>query len=152
MSQPETYEALQKGVVEATFCPVETLKGWKQGEVISYVTDTAVIGYTTAMFVSMNKAKWESLPADIQAVFNEVSAKWVDRHGSAWDLADAEGMQFIQSLSRETIMLNEAEKARWTEAVKPILDEYVANCTKAGLPGAELLADLQAGIAASMPK
>ncbi|HOC67835.1 MAG TPA: TRAP transporter substrate-binding protein [Candidatus Hydrogenedentes bacterium] len=152
MSQPETYEALQKGVVEATFCPVETLKGWKQGEVISYVTDTAVIGYTTAMFVSMNKAKWESLPADIQAVFTEVSAKWIDRHGSAWDLADAEGMQFIQSLSRETIMLDEAEKARWTAAVRPILDDYVANCTQAGLPGAELLADLQAGIAASMPK
>ncbi|MBD3240001.1 MAG: C4-dicarboxylate ABC transporter substrate-binding protein, partial [Chitinivibrionales bacterium] len=27
MSQPETYEALQKGVVDATLCPVETLKG-----------------------------------------------------------------------------------------------------------------------------
>jgi TRAP-type C4-dicarboxylate transport system substrate-binding protein len=27
MSQPETYEALQKGVVEATLCPIETLKG-----------------------------------------------------------------------------------------------------------------------------
>ena len=51
MSQPETYEALQKGVVEATFCPVETLKGWKQGEVIESVTDSSVIGYTTAMFV-----------------------------------------------------------------------------------------------------
>ncbi|OQB99558.1 MAG: hypothetical protein BWX80_03656 [Candidatus Hydrogenedentes bacterium ADurb.Bin101] len=61
-------------------------------------------------------------------------------------------MQFIQSLSRETIMLDEAEKARWTAAVRPILDDYVANCTQAGLPGAELLADLQAGIAASMPK
>ena len=37
MSQPETYESLQKGVVDATFCPVETLKGWKQGEVIESV-------------------------------------------------------------------------------------------------------------------
>ena len=67
-------------------------------------------------------------------------------------MADAEGMLFIQSLSRETIMLDEAEKTRWTEAVKPILDDYVASCKEAGLPGAELLADLQAGIAASMPK
>ena len=75
MSQPETYEALQKGVVDATLCPIETLKGWKQGEVITSVTDSSVIGYTTAMFVTMNKAKWDSLPADIQAVFNEVSAR-----------------------------------------------------------------------------
>ena len=50
MSQPETYEALQ-GVVDATLCPIETLKGWKQGEVISSVTDSSVVGYTTAMFV-----------------------------------------------------------------------------------------------------
>ncbi len=152
MSQPETYEALQKGVVEATFCPVETLKGWRQGEVISYVTDSAVIGYTTAMFVAMNKAKWESLPADIQAVFTEVSDAWIKRHGSAWDAADAEGMLYIQSLGRETIFLEEAEKARWKEAVKPILDEYVASCTEKGLPGAELLAALQAGIAVSITK
>jgi TRAP-type C4-dicarboxylate transport system substrate-binding protein len=150
MSQPETYEALQKGVVEATLCPVETLKGWKQGEVVSYITDSSAIGYTTAMFVTMNKAKWESLPADIQAVFNEVSDEWVDRHGTAWDQADAEGQEFIRSLSREEIALPEEEQARWVQAVKPILDEYVAGCTAKGLPGAEFLADLQAGIAANV--
>jgi TRAP-type C4-dicarboxylate transport system substrate-binding protein len=55
MSQGETYEALQKGVVEATFCPVETLKGWKQAEVVDYVIDTKVVGYTTAMFVVMHR-------------------------------------------------------------------------------------------------
>jgi hypothetical protein len=30
-------------VVEATFCAVETLKGWKQGEVMDYVIDTGAI-------------------------------------------------------------------------------------------------------------
>ena len=94
MSQPETYEALQKGVVEATFCPVETLKGWKQGEVIDHVTDTSCIGYTTAMFVVINQAKWDSLSEDAQKVLTEVSAEWVDRHGGAWDQADAEGRAF----------------------------------------------------------
>lgn len=149
MSQPETYEALQKGVVDGTLCPIETLKGWKQGEVISYVTDSSAIGYTTAMFVTMNKAKWESLPADIQSVFNAVSDEWVDRHGADWDQADVEGREFILNLSREEIALTEEEQTRWIQAVKPILDEYVAGCTEKGLPGAELLADLQAGIAAN---
>lgn len=147
MSQPETYEALQKGVVEATLCPVETLKGWKQGEVISSVTDSSVIGYTTAMFVTMNKAKWDSLPADLQAVFTEVSDEWVDKHGEAWDLADREGEEFIASLNHEVIPLDEAEQARWVEAVKPILDEYVAGCKDKGLPGDTFLADTQALVA-----
>lgn len=149
MSQPETYEALQKGVVDATLCPVETLKGWKQGETISSVTDSSVVGYTTAMFVTMNKAKWDSVPADLQAIITEVSDTWVDRHGAAWDQADEEGRAFIRELGREEIALTPEEQARWVQAVKPILDEYVAGCTAKGLPGAELLADLQAGIAAA---
>lgn len=149
MSQPETYEALQKGVADATLCPIETLKGWKQGEVISSVTDSAVIGYTTAMFVVMNKAKWESLPEDIQAVFTAVSEEWVDRHGEAWDQADDEGRAFVQELGRDFIPLTEDEKQRWVEAVKPILDEYAAGCEANGLPGQAFLKDLQDMIAAA---
>jgi TRAP-type C4-dicarboxylate transport system substrate-binding protein len=138
MSQPETYEALQKGVVDATLCPVETLKGWKQGE---------VIGYTTSMFVVMNKAKWDSLPADLQAVLTEVSAEWVAKQGAAWDQADEEGREFVAGLGHEILPLSDEEKARWKEAVKPILDEYVKGCADKGLPGEAFLADLQALIA-----
>ena len=113
MSQGETYEALQKNVVQATFCPIETLKGWKQGEVIESITDTSTIGYTTAMYVVMNKAKWDALPADIQKIFTEVSAEWVDKHGQAWDQADEEGREFVKSLNREMIDLSEEQKQLW---------------------------------------
>lgn len=147
MSQPETYEALQKGVVDATLCPMETLKGWKQGEVISSVTDSSAIGYTTAMFVTMNKAKWESLPADLQSVITEVSKEWVDKHGAAWDTADTEGLEFVKGLNHEIIPLAEEEQTRWVAAVKPILDEYVAGCKTKNLPGDTFLQDLQAMIA-----
>ncbi len=83
MSQGDTYESLQKGVVDATFCPIETLKGWKQGEVIDYVVDTKAIGYTTSMFVVMNNDKWNSLPADLQDIITEVSDEWILKQGAA---------------------------------------------------------------------
>jgi len=35
MSQNQAYEALQKGVANATIAPYEVLKGWKQAEVIT---------------------------------------------------------------------------------------------------------------------
>ncbi len=143
MSQPETYESLQKGVVDATLCPIETLKGWKQGEVIDYVVNSQAIGYTTSMYVVMNKDKWENLPSDIQNVFTEVSAEYVTRHGKAWDDADAEGRQFVDSLGRETITLADEELARWKEAVRPLLDEYVQSTTEEGLPGDSVLADIR---------
>jgi TRAP-type C4-dicarboxylate transport system substrate-binding protein len=119
MSQPETYEALQKGVVDATLCPMETLKGWKQGEVITSVTDSSAIGYTTAMFVTMNKAKWDSLPADLQSIITEVSNEWVDKHGEAWDTADQEGLAFIKELGHEIIPLAAEEQALWLAPSSP---------------------------------
>jgi len=149
MSQPETYEALQRGTVQATFCPIETLKGWKQGEVIDCVTDASAIGYTTAMFVVMNRDAWNDLPEDIQKIFTEVSREWVAKHGQAWDQADEEGRQFVAGLTpkREMISLSQAEQARWKAGVQPVLTEYVEAAKAKGLPGEAFLADTQALLA-----
>lgn len=149
MSQPETYESLQKGVVEATLCPIETLKGWKQGEVIESVTDSSAIGYTTAMFVVMNRKKWESLPPDVQEIITQVSDEWVSKHGEAWDLADQEGRAYVTELGHEIIELPEAEVVRWKQAVQPILDDYVKSVEAQGLPARQFLADLQQRVGAA---
>jgi len=146
MSQGETYEALQKGVVEATMCPAETLKGWKQGEVVDYVTDSSVIGYTTAMFVVMNKGQWNSLSPDIQKIFDEVNNEWVAEHGKAWDQADQEGWDFIKSLNHEVLTLSDTEKESWKQAVKPVIDEYIKNTGEKNLPGEEFVKDIRAKI------
>ena len=147
MPQPETYDALQKGVVEGTFCPVETLKGWKQAEVVEYVTDTKAIGYTTAMFVAMNRKAWDSLPADLQAVLAETSDEWVDKHGAAWDLADAEGMEYAKSLNREFITLAPEQEELWKQQVAPIVAAYLEQASQKGLPGEAFLKDAQRMIA-----
>jgi TRAP-type C4-dicarboxylate transport system substrate-binding protein len=147
MGQADTYEALQKGVVDATFCPIETLKGWNQGEVINCVTETSVIGYTTAMFVVMNKGAWDKLGPDLQKVFTDVSDEWVDKHGQAWDQADRDGEAFVKELQREIITLPADEQQRWQTAVQPVLDAYVAAATEKGLPGQQFLSDLRTSIA-----
>ncbi len=147
MSQPETYEALSKGVVEATLCPIETLKGWKQGEAIEYVVDSSAIGYTTAMFVVMNKDKWAALPPDVRKVFEEVSQDWVAKHGEAWDEADQAGRDFVTQLKRQFVHLPEAEQQQWKAAVKPILESFVAGAKQKNLPGDAMLADIQAEVA-----
>ncbi len=149
MSQPETYESLQRGVVEATFCPMETLKGWKQGEVINSVTDTSAIGYTTAMYVVMNKDRWNALPPAIQAVFTDVSRAWVDEHGKAWDKADEEGRQFVRELGHEIIALSDQQEDQWVSEVQPILNDYVSRTAEADLPGEAFLTDIQQQLSAA---
>ncbi|HOQ31746.1 MAG TPA: TRAP transporter substrate-binding protein [Candidatus Hydrogenedens sp.] len=141
MSQPETYEALQKGVVDATFCPMETLQGWKQGEVIQAVTDSRCIGYTTAMFVVMNKTKWEQLPQDIKDVILATSEEWVDKHAQAWDDDDAKAKEYITGMGKEIIPLTQEEQERWKSAIQPVIQDYAS--VQDNLPRAEILADTQ---------
>jgi len=125
MPQGGTYEALQKGVVEGTFGPIEALKGWKQGEVIKYTTDCSVVGYTTTMFVVMSRNRWNTLPADVKKVVEEVSAEWAAVHGAAWDEADAAGRAFTLGLGNEIISLSDEESARWRKAVEPVIQDYI---------------------------
>ncbi|OPL16495.1 MAG: C4-dicarboxylate ABC transporter substrate-binding protein [delta proteobacterium MLS_D] len=144
MSQGEAYEALQKGVVEGTFTPIETLKGWKQAEVVKYTTECTSIGYTTAMFVVMNNNKWNSLPADIQKIFDDVSVEWIDRHGAVWDEEDDAGREYTLELGNEIITLSPEESERWVAAVKPILEDYAISSEEKGVPGRKALEELQA--------
>lgn len=146
MSQGETYDALQKGVVDATLCPVETLKGWKQGEVVASVTDASAIGYTTAMYVTMNKAKWNALPQAVRDTIAAINAEWAVKHGQAWNDADAEGRAFVKELGRAEIRLTAEEQALWVAKVAPVLQDFTARTTQAGLPGEALLADLRAAV------
>ena len=138
-----TYEALQKGVVHGTLAPMETLKGWKQAQVVKYTTDCRNIGYTTAMFIVMNKKKWESLPADVRKVFDDVSEEWITIAGKAWDEADVEGHQFSAELGNKTLELSDAEAARWKNAVSPVVDNYIKDMESKGLPGKQAVSEVE---------
>jgi len=144
MPQGATYEALQKGVVEGTFGPIETLKGWRQAEVVKSTTNCNDIGYTTSMFVVMNKSKWDSMPADIKKVFTDVSKEWIKVHGETWDNVDVEGKKYTTSLGNKIIDLAKDENAKWVKAVQPIIDNFVSETKKKGLAGDKAVAELKA--------
>ncbi|BBO80015.1 C4-dicarboxylate ABC transporter substrate-binding protein [Desulfosarcina ovata subsp. sediminis] len=135
MPQGATYESLQKGVVEGTFGPIEVLKGWRQAEVIKYTTDCHNVGYTTAMFVVMNRSKWDSLDPEIQNIFDTTSRKWIDVHGKRWDQNDQEGRDYSVSLGNAVLPLSKEESHAWKEKVRPIIDDYIVAATDKGLDG-----------------
>jgi TRAP-type C4-dicarboxylate transport system substrate-binding protein len=134
MGQGGVYEALQKGVVDATFSPIEVLKGWKQGEVIKDTTECYSVGYTAGFYVAMNIDKWNSLPKDVQKVVAEVSKEWIAKHGKAWDDSDKAGREFTLSLGNKIIPLSKAESARWAKAVVPVIEGYIKAKEAKGLP------------------
>ena len=135
--QGYTYAYLEDHYVDATCSPMEVLKGWKQAEVIKYTIDCRCLGYTSGLYVVMNQKKWNSLPDEVQRVFEEVSAEWISKHAKAWDDSDEEGRKFTLSLGNKIILLSEEESARWCKAVQPVIDEYIKRAENNGLPGRE---------------
>jgi len=116
---------------------MEVLKGWKQAEVIKYTTECYSVGYTTAMYVIINLDTWNSLPPDVQRVFEKVSEDWIPKHAKGWDAADDAGRAFTLEQGNEIIPLSEEESARWAGAVRPVIDEYAQSLEDKGLPGKE---------------
>jgi TRAP-type C4-dicarboxylate transport system substrate-binding protein len=138
-TMPETYDALRTGVAEGAMAPFEALQGFKWGEVISSSTVAYGSGYSTGMFIVMNKNKWNSLPPDIQKVFTEVNEEWIEKQASVWDQIEKEGVEFTKKRGNKIIYLSKEEDARWAAAVKPLIDEYLKNTKAKGLPGDEAL-------------
>ncbi len=137
MPQGDAYDAIAKGVVDGGLWAYEALQGWKWGEIVRYTTQSYGSAYTTAMFIVMNKAKWNALPPDVQKVFEDVSKEYTDKQAALWDKIDKDGAEFAKSKGVKTITLSAAENARWAAKVKPLLDEYVTNMKAKGLPGDE---------------
>ncbi|MBN1846977.1 MAG: TRAP transporter substrate-binding protein [Deltaproteobacteria bacterium] len=135
----DAYAALSKGVVEGQFAVPETLKGWKHGDVVKYVTIPPV-STSSCQYVVINKKKWDSLPPDIQKIFNEVSANFPDYHGYVWEYYDKIGLEYFQSLpGREIIVLPNDQRAEWEAAVAPVIDKYIKDKTAMGLPAKAML-------------
>jgi len=143
MPMGETYDALNRGVVDGSMAPMESLQGWKWGEVVKSSTEDYGAAYTTAFFVAMNKAKWDALPKDIQEIIEKVNAEWIPKTGKGWDDMDKAAREFVTARGNQVIALPAEENARWAQAVQPILDEYVKSMKEKGLPGAEALAFCQ---------
>jgi TRAP-type C4-dicarboxylate transport system substrate-binding protein len=131
----EAYEALSRGVVDGILSPNDALKEWKLSEVTAYTTESFGCAYSTCHVVVMNKAKWNSLPKDVQAVIEKINEEWIDKQGKLWDSIGIEGRQFATKQGMRFISLSPDEDARWSKAVRPILDDYVREAKAKGQPG-----------------
>jgi TRAP-type C4-dicarboxylate transport system substrate-binding protein len=97
--------------------------------------------YTSAFFIVMNKAKYESLPADARAAIDSISGDvWVAKFGPYWDKWDKPVREGANAPGHEVIVPDAARMARWREALKPVTDQYLDDLTKK-FPGARAAYD-----------
>jgi TRAP-type C4-dicarboxylate transport system substrate-binding protein len=148
MPMPETYQALDRGVVDGAFYPVEANRGWKLGEVSRFCTQSFPAAYTTSFFVVMNRQVWSSLSQAAQKAIQEVNAEFITRHGRAWDASDAQGREFLLSQKgRRMVELAPGQAAQWRQAVEPVIQAYLAKLEERGLDGRAALAAARRALA-----
>jgi TRAP-type transport system periplasmic protein len=141
MPMSEIYLALDKGIVKGTLDRLGGLKDWRHAEVTKYILMTPFI-YTSAVFFNaMNLDAWNSLPPDIQKVFNEVGEEMPAKSGQFAEEHEMVGLKYGLEKRMEVNYLTPQETARWTTLIKPVQNKWVAEVEAKGFPGKQMLED-----------
>jgi TRAP-type C4-dicarboxylate transport system substrate-binding protein len=139
---PDTYSALERGVVDGTIFPWETVAGFKLSELLRHHAVANL--YVTPNFVAMNQRRYESLPPDLRKVIDDLSGAWAAEFtGGAWDKNDEDGIEAAKKVGAAIYTLPAEERQRWIARVKPLEDEWVSGVEAKGFPGRQVLNDLR---------
>ncbi len=143
-------DALSKGVIDGTVVPWEVTTPLRIAELVN--THTGFSGnrslYITFFIFAMNKAKYESLPADLKKVIDDNSGPETSRlAGKAMDDGDAAGLAAAKRRGNTIITLDPTEVARWRKAAEPVIDGWAAEMKAKNIDAQALIRDARAAIA-----
>jgi len=149
---PKIPKRRSKKIVDAMLIPYEVTMPLKTYEMVDFHTtlgNPKVKRVNTSTFmIAMNKAKYDSLPADLQKVIDNNSgeniARWL---AEIWDAAEKPGIGKAQE-SGELIVMSAAETAKLRAMTeKPVTDRWIAEMDKKGADGNALVAEARALLA-----
>jgi len=149
---PKIPQLLSKRIVDAVLIPYEITLPLKVSEMVHYHTtlgDPKVSRINTTVFmIAMNKAKYESLPADLQKVIDNNSGANLSRWlGEVWDKAELPGIAKAKATG-ELIVMSPGETAKLRAMTeKPVTDRWIAEMKKKGVDGQALVDEARALIA-----
>jgi TRAP-type C4-dicarboxylate transport system substrate-binding protein len=143
MPVPQVTEALSKGVIDGAVIPYEVAPGLKVNELTNFTAETdrsfnAL--YTTVFVVPMNRAKYDSLPADLKAVIDKNSGRefsaFLGRTQSGQDVPSKK--VFVDSKNQTITVIPRTELENWKKATDSLDDAWIKEMSGKGLNGKEL--------------
>lgn len=136
MPTPQTYDAALKNVIDGIYIPMETLRAFRFGEVVKYVTECWPIGQVYTFYLVMNKDTWNMLPDDVKKVFNEYPFE--DKFAQTWNEMDIDGKKVGLEKQLEFIQLSPEEAQNWVKAAETVVEKYVKSMVSEGFKEAEV--------------
>ncbi len=151
MPLPGIPDALSKGTIEACVIPWEVVPSVKVHELTKFHSEFDNTGgalYTTTFVMAMNKAKYESLPADLKKVIDANSGAATSAAlGKQQQANDAAGRKAAVDRGNTIYQFTAAQREEFVKLSSSIDDEWVADMDKRGFKGAQLLSTAKSLIA-----
>jgi TRAP-type C4-dicarboxylate transport system substrate-binding protein len=142
MPQSDVPEALQKGVIKGNVSSLEVMKDFKYAEYCRHVTGNVNL-FVVSFAVVMNKSKWESLPADVKKVIDDLSKEHAVWTGQYVDHHVNDSMKWSEkTYNVQVYKLSPKEISRWYSLLKPMTDKYLKDVSAKGLPAKAILDDV----------
>ena len=142
MPMPQTYGAIEKGVVDGAIVGISVVNSFKLAEVVkNYIVDLPM-GYSPQMIV-MNRKLYGSLSAEQRAAVDRNSGLEFSLKGAMlYEKAREGGLKTVTKRPDTRITkLTAAEKAAWKGKLEKVVESWVAGFEKQGLPYRAMLTD-----------
>jgi TRAP-type C4-dicarboxylate transport system substrate-binding protein len=141
-------ESISKGVIDGAMAPWEVLPSTKIDEVTKYHMEgqAGQPGFTqTPMAILMNKAKYDSLPANLKAVVDKHSGPaLVDLTGKVWDSGNDAARDKMGKQGNKILVIKNEDYAAMKKAVASVEADWIKQAKDKGLDGAKLAAEVHA--------
>ena len=151
MPLPGIPDALSKGTIQGAVIPWEVVTAVKVHELTKYHAEFDPAGgalYTNTFVMSMNKAKYDALPADLKKIIDNNTgmgtSAWL---GKVQQEGDALGRKPTADRGNTIFTVSATEAQDFKNKSSLIDDEWVADMNKRGYDGKKLLETAKALIA-----
>jgi TRAP-type transport system periplasmic protein len=139
MPGSESYAAVEKGILDGACIPVNTLQGMNWADITPYATNLHYHPAPGAAFFAMNLNVWNSLPPDIQKVFED-SIPWMNAEVDKLSTKIAqESIDYSKGKGVEFIELPSEDVSTMFGYIEELALEKAAKLDAKGLPGTKLL-------------
>lgn len=140
MPQSDVPDALHKRVIRGMASSLEVMKDFNYAEYCRYITMTNLQVVTFA--VVMNLDRWDSLPADVKKVLDDLCREQTEWTGRYVDEHVNEAVKWSkEKYNVEVIEFDAKEKAEMKKRLEPLVNGYIER-VGSKVPAKEIIADV----------
>lgn len=135
MPAPESYPAMDRGVIDGVALPWEGAFVFRLNELADHHTEVGGL-YTLSFVVTMNKDVYNSLPDDLKKVIDDNSGMaWSKKAAAVFDNLDAKGRAAAVEAGHTIVTIEGgSENPAWKPVLDAAAEKYLSELEAKGLP------------------